>query len=81
MSFDAVHNLVHISYLHLQENDEFFELISSKFLSESRYSTSIQAAAARLILSCSLTWIVQLLYLFQSYFSFFYYFIAYLLAW
>ncbi|PPD78085.1 hypothetical protein GOBAR_DD24971 [Gossypium barbadense] len=40
-----------------QENDEFFDLISSKFLSESRYSTSVQAAAARLLLSCSVTWI------------------------
>ncbi|XVF35770.1 hypothetical protein REPUB_Repub18cG0175000 [Reevesia pubescens] len=28
-----------------------------RFLSESRYSTSVQAAAARLLLSCSLTWI------------------------
>ncbi|KAI5656747.1 hypothetical protein M9H77_25540 [Catharanthus roseus] len=41
----------------IRENDEFFELISSKFLSESRYSVSIQAAAARLLLSCSLTWV------------------------
>ncbi|XP_027354388.1 DDB1- and CUL4-associated factor homolog 1 isoform X2 [Abrus precatorius] len=41
----------------IRENDEFFELISSKFLSETRYSTSIQAAAARLLLCCSLTWI------------------------
>ncbi|KGN60146.1 DDB1- and CUL4-associated factor homolog 1 [Cucumis sativus] len=40
----------------LRENDEFFELISSKFLSDTRYSSSIQAAAARLLLSCSLTW-------------------------
>jgi len=42
----------------LQENDEFFELISSKFLLETRYSTSIQAASGRLLLCCSLTWIV-----------------------
>ncbi|KAJ8451308.1 hypothetical protein Cgig2_014080 [Carnegiea gigantea] len=40
----------------ITENDEFFELISSKFLSESRYSMSVQAAAARVLLSCSLTW-------------------------
>ncbi|XP_022141621.1 DDB1- and CUL4-associated factor homolog 1 isoform X2 [Momordica charantia] len=40
----------------VRENDEFFELISSKFLSDTRYSSSIQAAAARLLLSCSLTW-------------------------
>ncbi|KAL9313352.1 hypothetical protein ACSQ67_018804 [Phaseolus vulgaris] len=41
----------------IRENDEFFELISSKFLSETRYSTSIRAAAGRLLLCCSLTWI------------------------
>ncbi|KAK4756656.1 hypothetical protein SAY87_006783 [Trapa incisa] len=41
----------------VRENDEFFELVSSKFLSESRYSTSVQAAAARVLLSCSLTWV------------------------
>ncbi|XP_021715939.1 DDB1- and CUL4-associated factor homolog 1-like [Chenopodium quinoa] len=40
----------------IRENDEFFELISAKFLSESRYSVSVQAAAARVLLSCSLTW-------------------------
>lgn len=42
----------------LQENDEFFELISSKFLTESRYSVSVQAATTRLLFSCSLTWMV-----------------------
>ncbi|KAJ8758805.1 hypothetical protein K2173_000526 [Erythroxylum novogranatense] len=41
----------------VRENDEFFELISSKFLSEATYSTSVQAAAARLLMSCSLTWV------------------------
>ncbi|KAL5144994.1 DDB1- and CUL4-associated factor 1 [Glycine soja] len=41
----------------IRENDEFFELISSKFLLETRYSTSIQAASGRLLLCCSLTWI------------------------
>ncbi|KAF2313570.1 hypothetical protein GH714_011790 [Hevea brasiliensis] len=41
----------------VRENDEFFELISSKFLSETRYSASIQAAASRLLMNCSLTWI------------------------
>lgn len=49
-----------------QENDDFFELISSKFLSDTRYPPSIQAASARLLLSCSLTWIVRLLYLLFS---------------
>ncbi|PKA64774.1 DDB1- and CUL4-associated factor like 1 [Apostasia shenzhenica] len=36
----------------IRENDEFYELISSRFLSESRYSISIRAAAARILLSC-----------------------------
>ncbi|XP_031373867.1 DDB1- and CUL4-associated factor homolog 1-like isoform X1 [Punica granatum] len=40
----------------VRDNDEFFELVSSKYLSESRFSTSVQAAAARVLLSCSLTW-------------------------
>lgn len=40
----------------VRENDEFFELISSKFLSDSRYSISVHAVAARVLLSCSLTW-------------------------
>ncbi|KAK1397783.1 hypothetical protein POM88_007646 [Heracleum sosnowskyi] len=39
-----------------QENDDFFELISLKFLSESRYSTSVQASSVRVLFSCSLTW-------------------------
>lgn len=43
-----------------QENDDFFELISLKFLSETGYSTAVRAAAVRLILCCSLTWIVRL---------------------
>ncbi|KAL6010706.1 hypothetical protein ACLOJK_001144 [Asimina triloba] len=40
----------------IRENDEFFELISSKFLSESRYSVGVRSAAARVLLSCSTTW-------------------------
>lgn len=51
----ASHNIGRLGNL-VRENDEFFELISSKFLSESRYTTSVQAAAARLLLSCSQTW-------------------------
>ncbi|GER39787.1 DDB1- and CUL4-associated factor homolog 1 [Striga asiatica] len=43
-------------FLFLQDNDEFFELISSKFLTENRYSTTVQAAATRLLVSCSSTW-------------------------
>ncbi|KAK8970638.1 hypothetical protein KSP40_PGU006777 [Platanthera guangdongensis] len=36
----------------VRENDEFYELISSRLLSESRYNISIRAAACRLLLSC-----------------------------
>lgn len=56
------------NFLILQENDDFFELISSKFLSDNRYSTSIRAASARLLLSCSATLMVS--FLFIGYFSF-----------
>ncbi|XP_012076280.1 DDB1- and CUL4-associated factor homolog 1 isoform X2 [Jatropha curcas] len=52
----ASHNIGRLGNL-VRENDEFFELVSSKFLSETRYSISIQAAASRLLMSCSLTWI------------------------
>lgn len=41
----------------LRDNDEFFDLVSSKYLSENTFSTSVQAAAARLLLACSLTWV------------------------
>ncbi|CAE6166587.1 unnamed protein product [Arabidopsis arenosa] len=40
----------------IRENDEFFELISSTFLSENSYSTAVKAASARLLMNCSLTW-------------------------
>ncbi|KAH6759645.1 DDB1-CUL4 associated factor 1 [Perilla frutescens var. frutescens] len=49
------HNIGRLGNL-IRENDEFFELITSKFLSESRYSVSVQAATTRLLFSCSLTW-------------------------
>ncbi|GKU87561.1 hypothetical protein SLEP1_g1945 [Rubroshorea leprosula] len=52
----ASHNIGRLGNL-IRDNDEFFDLISLRFLSESRYSTSVQAAAARLLLSCSLTWV------------------------
>ncbi|VFQ86507.1 unnamed protein product [Cuscuta campestris] len=50
------HNIGRLGNL-IRENDEFFELISSKFLSERRYSMSVQAAATRLLFSCSLTFV------------------------
>ncbi|KFK29704.1 hypothetical protein AALP_AA7G168200 [Arabis alpina] len=40
----------------IRENDEFFELISSTYLSENSYSTAVKAASARLLMNCSLTW-------------------------
>ncbi|XP_043706657.1 DDB1- and CUL4-associated factor homolog 1-like isoform X2 [Telopea speciosissima] len=51
----ASHSIGRLGNL-VQENDDFCELISSKFLTETRYSTSIRAASARLLLSCSVTW-------------------------
>ncbi|CAL5439733.1 unnamed protein product [Camellia sinensis] len=51
----ASHNVGRLGNL-VRENDEFFELISSRFLSEARYPVSVQAASARLLFSCSLTW-------------------------
>ncbi|KAK6927757.1 hypothetical protein RJ641_006348 [Dillenia turbinata] len=51
------HNIGKLGNL-VRENDEFFELISSKCLSESGYTTSVRAAAMRLLVSCSLTWVV-----------------------
>ncbi|XP_042509811.1 DDB1- and CUL4-associated factor homolog 1-like isoform X2 [Macadamia integrifolia] len=51
----ASHNIGRLGNL-VRENDDFYELISSKFLAETRYSTSIRAASARVLLSCSATW-------------------------
>lgn len=51
----ASHNIGRLGNL-LRDNDEFFELLSAKFLSETRYPLSVQAAALRLLCSCSLTW-------------------------
>ncbi|KAG9139957.1 hypothetical protein Leryth_010492 [Lithospermum erythrorhizon] len=48
------HNIGRLGSL-LRENEEFFELISSTFLCESRLSEALQAGAARLLFSCSLT--------------------------
>ncbi|CAI9784731.1 unnamed protein product [Fraxinus pennsylvanica] len=49
------HNVGRLGNL-IQDSDEFFELISSKFLTEARYSVPLQAAATRLLYDCSLTW-------------------------
>lgn len=48
-----------------QENDDFFELISSRYLSEARYPASVQAAAARLLLICSQIWLVRFFFFAQ----------------
>uniref|UniRef100_A0A7N0U836 LisH domain-containing protein n=1 Tax=Kalanchoe fedtschenkoi TaxID=63787 RepID=A0A7N0U836_KALFE len=40
----------------LRDNEEFFELISSRFLSQTGYPISVQAASARLLVSCLLNW-------------------------
>ncbi|KAH9322089.1 hypothetical protein KI387_016728 [Taxus chinensis] len=50
------HNIGRLGNL-LRENDEFFELVSSKFLSDTRYTTGVRAAAGRLILACASTWV------------------------
>ncbi|XP_010526286.1 PREDICTED: DDB1- and CUL4-associated factor homolog 1-like [Tarenaya hassleriana] len=49
------HNIGKLCNL-IRDNDDFFELISSTFLSENTYSTAVHAASARLLLNCSLTW-------------------------
>ncbi|XP_042434385.1 DDB1- and CUL4-associated factor homolog 1-like isoform X1 [Zingiber officinale] len=49
------HNIGRLGNL-VQESDEFYDLISTKFLTESVYSLSIRAAAARLLISCSSCW-------------------------
>ncbi|KAL0330949.1 UNVERIFIED_CONTAM: DDB1- and CUL4-associated factor1 [Sesamum angustifolium] len=51
----SAHNVGRLGNL-IRENDEFFELISSKFLTENRDSVAVQAATTRLLFSCSLTW-------------------------
>ncbi|CAI9771660.1 unnamed protein product [Fraxinus pennsylvanica] len=49
------HNVGQLGNL-IRDNDEFFDLISSKFLSETTYSVPVKAAATRLLFDCSLTW-------------------------
>ncbi|KAL1552625.1 DDB1- and CUL4-associated factor 1-like [Salvia divinorum] len=50
------HNIGRLGNL-IRENEEFFELITSKFLAERGNSlVPLQAATTRLLFSCSLTW-------------------------
>ncbi|XP_031494152.1 DDB1- and CUL4-associated factor homolog 1 [Nymphaea colorata] len=51
----ASHNIGRLGSL-IRENEEFLDLVSSKFLSDSRFNTSIRAAASRLLLACSAAW-------------------------
>ncbi|KAL7150607.1 hypothetical protein ABFS83_05G124800 [Erythranthe nasuta] len=44
----------------IKENDAFFQLISSKILTDRRYSVSAKAATARLVFSCLPSWLYQL---------------------
>lgn len=46
----------------VRENDEFYEYITSKFLSDTRYSVSVHLAAARLLLSTSPTWMYPIVF-------------------
>ena len=43
----------------LQDNDDFYELVFCKFLSDTSYSVAVRAAAARLLLSCHSAWTVS----------------------
>ncbi|ONM15662.1 DDB1- and CUL4-associated factor homolog 1 [Zea mays] len=40
----------------LRDNDEFYELVFCKFLSDTSYSVAVRAATARLLLSCHPAW-------------------------
>lgn len=44
--------------MQLQEDDDFFELLSSRLLVEPVHSTKIRAAAVRLLLACVSSWMV-----------------------
>ncbi|XP_047966187.1 DDB1- and CUL4-associated factor homolog 1-like [Salvia hispanica] len=49
------HNIGRLGNL-IRENEDFFELITSKFLKAGAHSVSVQAATTRILFSCSLTW-------------------------
>ncbi|KAL1532324.1 DDB1- and CUL4-associated factor 1-like [Salvia divinorum] len=49
------HNIGRLGNL-IRENEDFFELITSKFLKAAAHSVSVQAATTRILFSCSLTW-------------------------
>ncbi|KAG2575925.1 hypothetical protein PVAP13_7KG361500 [Panicum virgatum] len=49
-----------------RDNDDFYELVFCKFLSNTSYSVAIRAAAARLLLSCHSTWTPQYPHAFED---------------
>ncbi|KAL6651717.1 hypothetical protein ACP70R_010642 [Stipagrostis hirtigluma subsp. patula] len=50
----------------LRENDDFYELVFCKFLSDTSYSVAVRAAAARLLLSCHSAWTPQYPHAFED---------------
>ncbi|KAG2569982.1 hypothetical protein PVAP13_7NG416400 [Panicum virgatum] len=49
-----------------RDNDDFYELVFCKFLSDTSYSVAVRAAAARLLLSCHSTWTPQYPHAFED---------------
>lgn len=50
----------------LRDNDDFYELVFCKFLSDTSYSVAVRAAAARLLLSCHSAWTPQYPHVFEE---------------
>ncbi|XP_062227245.1 DDB1- and CUL4-associated factor homolog 1-like isoform X2 [Phragmites australis] len=50
----------------LRDNDDFYELVFCKFLSDKSYSVAVRAAAARLLLSCHSAWMPQYPHAFED---------------
>lgn len=48
-----------IEFICVQDDDDFFELISTRYLVEGIYSTKLRAATARLLYSCVSCWMVM----------------------
>ncbi|CAL5070946.1 unnamed protein product [Urochloa decumbens] len=49
-----------------RDNDDFYELVFCKFLSDASYSAAVRAAAARLLLSCHSAWTPQYPHAFED---------------
>ncbi|KAG8044033.1 hypothetical protein GUJ93_ZPchr0458g22406 [Zizania palustris] len=50
----------------LRENDDFYELVFCKLLSDNTYSAAVRSAAARLLLSCYSAWMPQYPHAFED---------------